>query len=308
MTRVWLLAAVQGVAVAAAALVVQRRHPGRPLVAGLAVAMGFAFPLAGPLCAWWTLARGERSPTWRDDLPVPPAPLPAELDASAALARELAVNPLSDRIRAGDREGRQAAARALADLGDARAVRVLEGALEDPDPDTRLFASIALVRLEAAFAARLARARDAEDPLVLARAVRTYLASGLPQGLAARELWAELARAGDESVEAEPDGLRIAGLAGRPKAGEAFARSRAEVWVHLAAARRALGDLEGARLAAEQALAIAPVMAGALELCEALYALGDVPALSDAARRLCALTPPGSTAHQAARMWLVEGA
>jgi hypothetical protein len=278
------LLALHGLAVAASVIGVSRARPGDRLMICQALAIGLAFPVIGPVAAWWLLGRQAHKPRWANDIPEPPPPLPALMNARAALARELAVAPLMDRLHAGQRDERQAAARALAALGDARAIKVLEGALTDKDPDTRLFASIALVRLEAAFAERIARARRTENPLMLARAVRTYLASGLPRGAAARELWTELGEAGHIAADvAMPGG--------------------AEAWTYVAAARRALGDASGARDAAERALAIAPLPAAALELCEILWSQGDLQALSEAALRLTKFVAPGSPAHQAASFW-----
>lgn len=271
------------------------RREGK-LLALLAFTLLLAFPAVGSLIVWVVLGRGGRhqvelAADYRryvgiDDYEAPGIrPL---ADPEAALRQEVAVLPLGDQLGLAAIAGKQAAASTLARMEGEAGVKILRQALTHPADDTRLLASLALLRKEEGLVASLTNARQAAkadpgDPaarLALASAARRYAESGLPAQKVARGLWAEVRR------EAEAAGPVLA------------------AWLHLAAAAAALGEHAAALAAAEAALASDPacVEAGFRRL-EALFMLGRREALPEAAGSLLAFAPPGTDAHEAARYW-----
>ncbi len=217
-------------------------------------------------------------------------------DAQAELLREVSVRPLADQLRHGDLASKQAAAEALRRMEGDEGVRVLRQALRHPAEDTRLLASLALVKLEEQLADRLGRARqaaadrpdDAAAQRGLIAAVQRYAASGLPAGKAAEPLWREAEGAALRARACDPG-----------QAGDDIAIARA---------RQALGDPEAALAAAERAVGVAPDQPDpGLLLCELLYALGRTTELRRAAAALRQVALPGSDAFEIAAFWSPAG-
>lgn len=292
----WLAAAVHGAA-AWGAWAFWRREG--ELLALLAFTLLTAFPAVGSLIVWFVLGRGGRrqemlASDYRryvgiDDYEAPGVrPL---ADPQAALRRETAVLPLGDQLGMAAIAGKQAAASALARMEGQGGVKVLRAALTHPADDTRLLASLALLRKEEGLVSALTAARQAAKAspadqalrLALAGAARRYAESGLPAAKVASGLWAEVRR----EAAAAGEGL--------------------ESSLHLAAAHQALGEPEAALAAAEAALALDPgcVEAGFRRL-ELLFTLGRAQAMGPAARALIAIAQPGSDAHEAARYWMAH--
>ena len=214
-------------------------------------------------------------------------------DPRAALLREVSVRPLGDQLRHGDLASKQAAADALRRMDGNEGVVVLRQALRHSAEDTRLLASLALVKLEEQLGEALGRARqlveahpdDAPAQRQRLEAARRYAESGLPAGKAAEPLWREVEAAAERARALDP----------------------ASAWeddLAIARARQALGDAPGALVAAERAWQAArdPVKAGLLR-CELLYTLGRTELLRAAASELHRVAHPGSDAFEIAAFW-----
>lgn len=282
------------------------RRPDEPedLMALQAATLAAAFPIVGAPIALLVFGR-ETTPkddlldaykayiAFEHDRPRWARPLQ---DPQAELLREVSVRPLADQLRHGDLASKQAAAQALRRLDGDEGVRVLRQALRHPADDTRLLASLALVKLEEQLSDRLARAREGANGRPdeagaqrdLVAAVERYTASGLPAGKAAEPLWREAEAAAQRARALEPG-----------KAGDELTIARA---------RQALGDPQGALAAAERAVAADPAHPGpGLLRCELLYALGRTEELRQAAAALKAVAMPGSDAHEIASFWAPPG-
>lgn len=214
-------------------------------------------------------------------------------DARAALLREVSVRPLGDQLRHGDLASKQAAAYALRRMEGDEGVVVLRQALRHSADDTRLLASLALVKLEEELGETLGKARklaearpdDAHTQRQRLEAARRYAESGLPTGKACDPLWREVEAAAERARTLDPAGAGEDDLA-------------------IAKARLALGDLPAALVAADRAWkgAADPVVAGLLR-CELLYKLGHTEPLRAAARELGQVAPPGSDAAEISAFW-----
>lgn len=244
----------------------------RLMIALRAWVVALVFPVVGPLCL--LLAQCQPGDgrglidSYREYIAyVPHKPLVRLTDPHEGLRREMAVQPLVDELYRGDFGARQAAADALAAKGDLVAIRLLQTALLDGDGETRLCASLALVKAEAAFADRLGDLRGRSrsqgatvaDWLALATALGDYADSGLPAGDMALLAWNESATAVAAAQALGPDGdetFRAAWLQARSQ-------------LHLGAAKAAATALEG--LLDERPLDHALRRTA----CEAWYQAGD---------------------------------
>lgn len=290
--------------VAAAASYLMWRKPGpRGQMLGLqAFSLCLCFPVVGSPAAWLIYGlESERAEGLLDDYrryiayehgePRYVRPLK---DPKAALRRELAVRPLGDQLSdADDMVGKQNAAAALERLEGDLGTRVLQQALTHPADDTRLLASLALLRKEEALVRKLKAARataqghrdDPQAQLLVADAARKYAESGLPAAKVAEAFWRECLEAAERSLSLNP----------RPQ-------TALHAQLHRSAARSALGDAPGAVAAAEAALALAPDNQEAgMRRMESLFRQGELGALSAAAEGLAA--EPGSEAFEVARYW-----
>lgn len=277
----WLLVPLHLVAAYGAWRLWRRPGPGGRELGLQAASLALCFPIVGSLCAWAVFGRVGRRETGvldayrryvafsqREPLVLRP------LDARARLLREVGVMPLRDQLSHGELAAKQSAATALAQLEGDAGVRVLRQALTHSADDTRLLASLALLRKEEALVSALNLAREAckakDAPasawLGLARVARRYAESGLPAPRAAAGYWDECETAARQALGG-----------GEP----------AEAWLCIAASRVGLQDPRGACEAAEGALAEdANNVEAALVRCEALFALGALDALREATRPL----------------------
>lgn len=214
-------------------------------------------------------------------------------DSQAELLREVSVRPLADQLRHGDLASKQAAAYALRRMDGDEGVTVLRQALRHHADDTRLLASLALVKLEEEFTVTLTAAReaaaadrtDAGAARVLVAVATRYARSGLPAGRGAEPLWREI-----EAMAARACALDQS--------------EAADDELSIAAARQALGDPEGALAAAERASSwSAAAVAPLLLRCEMLYKLGRAAALRELAVTLRHAAVPGTDAHEIASFW-----
>lgn len=269
-------------------------------------AIAFALPIFGALAAWLIhppnkkhgdLAEDYRAFIAYDQVDRERAGV---LDTEEALRRELSVTPLVEVLRTGDLAAKQAAAATLAGTMGAAGVAVLREALTAPNDETRLFASLALVRAEEQRTAELADARNAlaitgptpAARLAVATAARRYAESSLPVGNACDELWREVAEQASHIV-AEP----------------ADRTERIAAWHLLAAARRGLDDHRGALLAAREAMMLAPSDPEVLtNLAEMLFEAGDLDSLQALAPSLVSHLDPASPYAAAANYWLKTSA
>ena len=286
-----------------ALLLWRREFKASPLVAARAALLVVFFPVAGVLGAWLSLVatrkaqRGlieaYRSYIAFDPLQAHRATLFRR--AEDAVRRELSVRPLSDELRQGSFASKQAASMALAAMGDASGVKILRDSVQDEDLDTRLFASLGLLRMDERFVQRIRQAQeqlelDGSDPVAwidLAEANRAYATSGLPSGEAAIALWQHTLRAAEKGRD----------LARLPE-------HALQAWLQLATARLALGDTMGSLDAAHAAHSVDPGNAEALyAVCEALYGLRDFARLRGMARDLLELASPESKAYDVASFW-----
>jgi hypothetical protein len=277
------------------------RHsfPHAPLIAARAATLALGLPLFGPLAAWLCHpsepdAEGELIESYRQFIAYqsPPERTSRLADAEEALRRELSVRPLVEVLAKGDLAAKQGAADALAALGGRSSVGVLRAALLADDDETRLFASLALGKLEEVHTRDLAGARAAAVDggpagwLALAETARRYAESGLPEGEARTQLWQEV-----ESAAARTEAA--------PSPAE-----RARGWRLRAAARLALEDPRGAAEAARAAIAVDPDELDArYMLCEALFAAGELDELRVQAEPLADRAQTSSPAQLVGRYW-----
>ncbi|MNK78369.1 hypothetical protein D3C87_979950 [compost metagenome] len=288
-----LLAAHLGVAFLSWAL---WRRASTPLVALRALTFGLCFPVIGPLAAWLVhpsrpVSDGGLLARYRELIARPEGKPHAEAfsDADEALRQELSVLPLVDALNHGDLFTKQAAIAALSQGKEGAGI--LRSTLTHSDGDTRLFGSLALLKLEEGFLDALTEARDAAEASEahgdwrnLQDALLRYLDSGLPDGEVALGLWRELRDAARRERDLGGD--------------ESLTRSRE------AQASCELGDLAAARDAASWLQEHPPEDEEALlRLSRALFALGELDRLSTVAERLAAVATPSSPAHQAASFW-----
>lgn len=272
------------------------RRASTPLVALRALTFGLCFPVIGPLAAWWVhparpVSDGGLLARYRELIARPEGKRSAEAfsDADEALRQELSVLPLVDALNHGDLFAKQSAIAALSQGKEGAGI--LRSTLTHSDGDTRLFGSLALLKLEEGFLDTLSEARDgaeaSEEPSAwrnLQDALLRYLDSELPDGEVAQALWRELRDAARKERELGGD--------------ESLTRSRE------AHASCELGDLAGARDAASWLQAHPPEDEEALlRLSRTLFALGELDRLSEVAERLAAVATPSSPAHQAASFW-----
>lgn len=291
--------------IAAAASYLMWRKPGpRGQMLGLqAFTLCLCFPVVGSPAAWLIYGReSERAEGLLSDYRRyiayehgEPRYVRPVHDPKAALRRELAVQPFGDQLaNADDLVGKQNAAAALERLDGDTGTRVLQQALTHPADDTRLLASLALLRKEEALVRKLKAARttaqghpaDPQAAVLVAGAARKYAESGLPAPKVGEAFWRECLEAAERT------------LALKPRTPTALTAQ-----LHRAAAKAALGDLAGAAAAAEAALALDPENEEAgLRRMEALFRLGDLAALGAAAAHFSG-AEPGSEAYEVARYW-----
>jgi hypothetical protein len=306
----WPAAALHVGAALAAWRLWRRPGPGGADLALVATTLAACFPVVGSVGAWWVYGRPEERQSglvdayrayigrnWNAQTDVVPL-----ADPNRALTREVAVLPLGDQLSTADLAGKQAAAAALQRMEGAGGVKILRDALVHPADDTRLMASLALLKKEEALVAELKAARtraevrpDTEARLGLAAVARRYAESGLSATGAAEALWRECAREARAALRA---------------ASPAASRTALN---HLAAAHLALGEPEQALEAADAAIAQFPVhevsaasaedVAIHLMRLQSLFALGRAHELAEPARALVALAEPGTDAHAQASFW-----
>jgi hypothetical protein len=296
-----IVGAAHALAAAAAWRLWRRSGPGGADLALVAATVTGCFPVVGSLGAWWVYGRPVKAQggvveayrayigrNWEVAGDV--APL---ADKEQALGREVAVLPLGDQLGGADLAGKQRAAAALQRMEGAVGVKILRQALTHPADDTRLMASLALLKKEEALVAELkaARARAESHPggperLALATVARRYAESGLSAAGAAEALWRECAR------EARAASKLLDG---------AEARRASE---HLMAAHLALDEPEHALEEADSAVGRWPEdVAVHVARLEALFSLGRTGELAAPAARLAELAEPGSDAHALAAFW-----
>jgi len=214
-------------------------------------------------------------------------------DKEAHLGLELAVLPLRDQLEGGDLAAKQGAAARLLEFegGD----RILREALSHPGDETRLFASLALVRRQEGMMARMRAARAAidEDPhdaaacLELAQAALSHALNGGAGERVADTFWGEASNAAHAALELDaPPALH------------------AEARMVLCEERMRLDDLRTALSHVEAAVRLQPrhVEAG-LKRCELLFRLGRLTELRAAAKALAAIAPVGTDAADSAAFW-----
>jgi hypothetical protein len=279
------------------------RAPGKEgkVLAVLARTLVVCFPVVGSLAAWLIFGRGGDPNTkvledyqtyiaYERDRPKYLAPIG---DRDAHLGLELAVLPLRDQLEAGDLAAKQGAAAKLLEFdgGD----RMLREALAHPSDETRLFASLALVRRQEAMFARLRAARTAveeqpEDPaarLELAHAALAQATNGGAGERVAETFWNEAAQAAHAALELKaPPALH------------------AEARMVLCEERLSKDDVRTALSYAEAAVRLDPghVEAG-LKRMELLFRLGRLADLRAAAHALAKIAPVGTDAADAAAFW-----
>jgi hypothetical protein len=279
------------------------RAPGEEgrVLAVQARTLVLCFPVVGSLAAWAIFGRGgapnakllaeyKTYIAYERDRPRYLSPVG---DREAHLGLELAVLPLRDQLEGGDLAAKQGAAAKLLEFegGD----RILREALAHPADETRLFASLALVRRQEAMFARLRAAREAvaEAPedvparLELAHAALAQATDGGAGGRVAEAFWHEAVQAAHAALELDaPPALK------------------AEARLVLCEERLSKDDLRTALTYAETAVHLAPkhVEAG-LKRCELLFRLGRIAELRAAARALAAIAPAGTDAADAAAFW-----
>lgn len=289
---------VHTVAAAAAWKLWRQDGPGGRDLGLVTATLAGCFPVVGSLGAWWVYGRAVKREShlveayktyigrnWEVDRDL--APLP---DARQALGRELAVLPLGDQLGEADLAGKQGAASALVHLEGATGVKILREALVHPADDTRLMASLALLKKEEALVAELKAARthveahpDAAAHLALAQVARRYAESGLCAPLAAAALWRECVKAAQQAARG------------------AFA---GPARLMLATAHLALEEPAAALAAVEPAIAESPTDVAAQQLrLRALFALGRFSELAGHAEALVAVADPGSEAAAQAAFW-----
>jgi hypothetical protein len=263
-------------AAALTALVWRVATPDAPMIAARAGLLTLSFPLVGPLGAWLAYpARPERLGHLAADYyafidtHAPPQRLMTLDDMEEAIRRELSVNPLAEVLRHGDLAEKQAAARALATSEGPEGVAILKAALNDPNDETRLFTSLALLKLEESFSDEFKEARErlsegsAGDLVSFAELARRYVKSGLPTGAAIAHLWDEIATAARAALDSGPD-----------------SELEARALVLLASARLARGVAAEAEALVRRAIALAPDHPeAALILDASLYAQGELDRL-----------------------------
>ena len=181
----WWLAIAHLVVTALTWLAFRKLRGGGRLVAWRAGAIAGTLPVLGPLAAWLAHPANARQGDLADEYrqfiayDVAERSLLVVDDHDEAIRRELSVTPLVEVLYHGDLAAKQDAAAKLAETQGASGVAVLREALGAPHDETRLFASLALLRAEEAHSAALAEAR--KGPAIgLARAARRYAESGLP--------------------------------------------------------------------------------------------------------------------------------
>jgi hypothetical protein len=220
---------------------------------------------------------------------------PPLLDREEGLRQEMSVQPLADDLYRGDFGGRQAAAEALALQATPPAIRQLRAALTEGDGDTRLCASLALVKSEAVFAERLAGLRessrrpdaDGRAWLDLARGLGEYADSGLPTGELATACWEESAEAA-QMAKSLPSGAATALDADRL----------------LAKAQLRLGHPEAAAEILKGLLAAGPDdPATLIAASEAWFDLGEYDRVHELAERLEGLPAGNLQQERFAQYW-----
>jgi hypothetical protein len=263
------------------------------------------FPVIGSAAAWMIFGRAGKVSTalldsYQDYIAferTAPRHRAKVADRDAALSRELAVLPLRDQLDSGDLAAKQGAAARLLEFADGE--RVLREALLHPADETRLFASLALVRRQEAMFARLRAAREAvrEEPnlaqphLELAAAAAAYAEGGAGNPRLAAAFWQESEREARVALTLELDPAESAAA-----------------WLMVGRARSALGDLDTALEAVENALALSPRdVEAALSRCELLFRLERHAELPRAAAVLSAVAEKGSEAADAAAFWIGSG-
>jgi hypothetical protein len=299
---VWGAIALHLLAAPAAYLMWRRPGPRGQMLGLQAFTLLLCFPIVGSPAAWLIYGReSERNEGLLSDYRRyisydhgEPRYLKPVRDAKAALRRELAVQPFGDQLNDADLVGKQNAAAALERLDGDTGVRVLKRALTHPADDTRLLASLSLLRKEEHLVRKLKAARTSatefpQDPqatLLVADAARRYAESGLPAGKVAENFWTECLKAAEQTLALEP----------RPTVA-------LTAHLHRAAAAAALGDHLIAIEAAEAALALDAACAEAgLRRMEALFMLGRLDALSGATDALES-AEPGSEGYEVSRYW-----
>ncbi|HEY9724776.1 MAG TPA: hypothetical protein V6D47_22425 [Oscillatoriaceae cyanobacterium] len=259
----------------------RRPGPGGRELGLQACSLTLCVPVVGSACAWLVFGRVGRRETsvldaYRRYIAFAhrESPVLRPIDPRARLLREVGVMPLRDQLTQGELAAKQSAATALAELEGDGGVRVLRQALTHSADDTRLLASLALLRKEETLVSALNLAREATKAkdaparawLGLARVARRYAESGLPAPRAAESFWQECETAARRALMG-PEAL--------------------EGWLHMAASYAGRRQSSAALEAAEAALALDPECTeAAVCRCEALFALGRLDALRDATRPL----------------------
>ncbi|MDB5097164.1 MAG: hypothetical protein JWM80_1585 [Cyanobacteria bacterium RYN_339] len=279
------------------------RAPGKEgrVLAVQARTLVICFPVVGSLAAWFIFGRGgtpsaklldeyKKYIAYERDKP---RYLAAVGDREAHLGLELAVLPLRDQLEGGDLAAKQGAAAKLLEFegGD----RILREALAHPADETRLFASLALVRRQESMFARLRAAREAvvEFPvepaarIELALAALAFAAGGGSGERVADAFWHEAGQAAHAALELP-----------------AVPAIHAEAHLVLCEERLSKDDLRTALTHIDSAVKLVPThVEAALKRCELLFRLGRITDLRTAAKSLLAISLFGTDAHDAASFW-----
>ena len=196
---IWLLALAHSLAAWVAWRLWRNPLPGGRELGLQAFSLTFCFPVVGCVCAWVIFGRqgqihSDVVDAYRNYIKYDhQQPLVLRtVDPRARLLREVGVMPLRDQLLQGDISLKQSAAEALAALPGHEGVNVLRQALTAELDDTRLLASISLLRKEEQLFAALTAARQAcLQPgastiawCELADVTRRYVESGLKACLA----------------------------------------------------------------------------------------------------------------------------
>lgn len=253
--------------------------------------LALALPGFGALAAWLIARRPARRPPMEGPLEPPGVPFLGLVDQAPLPGRGRGLEELELDLHAGPLDAKLAATRALKAIEGGEGVAVLRRALGSPDHQVALLASLAIAELETDFEEALRTAReklastpDSEARLTVANILRRYVASDLPAAPAAVALLREAAELATEASRPE----------GAPPS----------AWRELAIARLRLGDPEGALDASQRAIAAQDVDVEALLVhLEALWTLGQIDALVEAARAALPQVPCGTPAYDVVLHW-----
>ncbi len=267
-----------------------------------AATLSLAFPVIGPALAWAVLTRQQNAQGAVTDLyrnyialryeqPLWARPI---RDQAQMAQREAAVRPMVDQLRFGDLAAKLRAAEALASLPEFSGLSILRGALAHPSEDTRLMASLTLIRVEQRLTERLehaqrAAARAPQDPDAterLAQGLHDLIQSGTASEQVSEPLWRQIEQL-LRNLHAQAGALSADG------------------WLLAARARARLNGLPDALTVLETACECYPEEPSLwAQRCAWLYDARAFARLRDLAPRWEALVTPGSPEAEVAHFWV----